>query len=307
MPQLVFVTGGAGFVGRAILEELGSRGRQPLALIHRRALTGQAGAQSIQADLFDPPSLAHAMHGCDAVIHLVGIIMERPGKGVTFERMHVEATRSVLTAAQAAGVKRYLHMSALGTRPDAPSQYHKTKYRAEQLVQQSGLDWTIFRPALIHGPGGEFTRMEAAFARKHKPPFLFMPYFGKGLLGTGGAGRLQPVYVKDVARAFVDALENPRTIGEIYPLAGSQSVTWPELHRAFAKAVVGKNRLVAAMPVWVARLQVVLGIARLAGFNRDQIIMSQEDNTADLAKFRDHFGFEPSAFEAALSQYGPQL
>src|SRR5262252_7117141 len=109
-------------------------------------------------------------------------------------------------------------MSALGTRPDAVSTYHKTKFAAEQYVRGSGLDWTIFRPSLIHGPKGEFLQMEAKWARYAAPPFLFMPYFGAGPFGTGGAGKLQPVYVKDVARAFADALSNRKTIGEIFPI-----------------------------------------------------------------------------------------
>src|SRR5215208_5826486 len=122
-------------------------------------------------------------------------------------------------------------MSALGTRSDAVSQYHKTKYKTERYVMESGLDWTIFRPSMIHGAKGEFMKMEAAWARGEAAPFLFMPYFGAGALGRGGAGKLQPVSVKDVAGAFVEALGNPKTVGEIYPLAGAQVVTWPEMHR----------------------------------------------------------------------------
>src|SRR4029079_943824 len=123
-----------------------------------------------------------------AVIHLVGIIMERRHKRVTFERIHFEGTHSIVDAAQRNGIRRYLHMSALGTRHDAVSTYHRTKYAAEEYVRASGLDWTIFRPSLIHGPRGEFIQMEAAWARYKAPPFLFMPYFGRGFFGRGGAG-----------------------------------------------------------------------------------------------------------------------
>src|SRR5207249_271971 len=138
--------------------------RQPVAVHAERV-------QPVRASLFDRTTLAEQMRGCDAVIHLVGIIMERPAKGSTFPLIHVEGTKAVVDAAKAAGVSRYLHMSALGTRPDAVSEYHKTKYAAEQYVQHSGLDWTIFRPSLIHGPKGEFMRMEAKWARKRAAPF----------------------------------------------------------------------------------------------------------------------------------------
>jgi NADH dehydrogenase len=202
-------------------------------------------------------------------------------------------------------------MSALGARPDAVSDYHKTKFRAEEYARASGLDWTIFRPSLIHGPRGEFMRMEAMWARRRAPfPVLFMPfmpYFGAGMLGFGGAGLLQPVYVNDVARAFVDALEQKKTIGEVYPIGGPDQLTWPELHRTVARAVVGRRRMVFPIPVWAGKLYAAIGIAPILGFNRDQVIMSQEDNTCDLTKFRDDFGWEPQPFDASLRTYASQL
>src|SRR5688572_23445796 len=216
MPGRVFVTGGSGFVGSHVIDELLGRGYGVNALVHGREL--RAGrARSVKGDLFDATALDDGIRGCDAVIHLVGIIFENRSKGVTFERVHNEGTRSVVDATLRNGVRRYVHMSALGTRADAVSAYHQTKFKAEQYVRSSGLDWTIFRPSMIHGPGGELMQMEADWARRRKPPFLFMPYFGAGATGRGGAGMLQPVYVKDVARAFVDALEKPQTVGEIYP------------------------------------------------------------------------------------------
>jgi NADH dehydrogenase len=247
------------------------------------------------------------MDGCDAVIHLVGIIMERPGKGITFERIHYQGTVNVVDAARRAGVKRYLHMSALGTRADAVSNYHKTKFAAEHYVRGSGLQWTIFRPSMIHGPRGEFMQMEAKWARMQAPPFLFMPYFGAGALGTGGAGMLQPVFVGDVARAFVDALTNPKTIGEVYLLGGPDRVTWPQLHKTVSRHVVGRERTTLALPAWKAKLLARIGVGRLAGFNWDQVVMSQEDNTCDITKFVDDFGWTPRPLEESLKSYAAQM
>ena len=304
MPGRIFVTGGSGFVGSAVIEELSSRGYQVNALVRQRDIAAPASGhvQTIRGDLFTPAALEEGIRGCVGLIHLVGIIFEHRLQGITFERIHFEGTRNVVAAAKRAGVRRYVHMSALGTRPDAVSTYHKTKFLAEEHVRHSGLDWTIFRPSVIHGPGGEFMQMEAKSARRKSPPFLFMPYFG-----GKRAGRLQPVYVKDVARAFVDALEKPKTIGEIYPLAGSQVVTWPEMHQAVAQAVVGKPRMVASMPVPVAKALAKSGVSRLLGFNEDQVIMSQEDNTCDTTKFRDDFAWEPRPFEESLNEYAREL
>ena len=306
MPGTVFITGGSGFVGSAVLGALRERGYSVNALVRGdKPLAG--GARPINGNLFDAKALDDGMRDCVAVIHLVGIIMEQPAKGVTFERIHTQGTRSVVDAAVRNGVKRYVHMSALGTRPNAISRYHQTKFAAEQYVRASNLDWTIIRPSLIHGPKGEFMEMDAKWAKRKAPPFLFMPYFGAGPLGLGGAGLLQPVFVDDVARAFVDALEKPHTVGEIYPLGGPDQLTWTGLHHTASRHIVGTKRWVVAIPVWKAKLLARLAPAALLPFNRDQVIMSQEDNTCELTKFITDFGWEPHPFETTLASYAKAI
>lgn len=295
MAGRIMLTGASGFVGSAIVRELESRGY------------GVSAMSRSGGGIFAPAALDAAIRGCEAVIHLVGIIKERPSAGVTFEGVHYEGTVRVVDAAVRAGVRRFVHMSALGARPGAASNYHRTKYAAEEYLRASELDWTIFRPSLIHGPRGEFMRMEARWARRTAPPFLFMPYFGGGLLGRRGAGRLQPVFVEDVARAFVDALEKPKTIGEVYPFGGPDQLTWPQLHRLCARAIVGHERWVAALPAWYAKLITRIVPGALLPFNRDQVIMSQEDNICDLTKFVDAFGWSPRAMEQTLSGYAKAL
>jgi len=269
----VAVTGATGFVGRHVTAKLLADGCQVRALVA----------------------------GADVVIHLVGIIEERPKRGQTFERVHVEGTVNVLVAAKASGVRRWLHMSALGARPDAVSRYHQTKYAAEQLVRASGLDWTIFRPSLIHGPDGEFMRMVKRFCRGLLPPF--MPYFGGGVFGTGGAGKLQPVWVEDVASAFAAAVREARAIGQTYAVGGPDVMTWPQLYRICAEHLGGRKRPVG-IPAWLARL-----MAGWPGvpFNRDQVIMSQEDNTCQIDRLREHLGVAPAPFEAMFAAYADQI
>jgi uncharacterized protein YbjT (DUF2867 family) len=300
MASRVFVTGGSGFVGGAVIDELLARGHAVNALVHRGSISGAGGdVHVVKGDMFDNDALDTGMRGCDAVIHLVGIIMEKPGRGVTFERIHFEGAKSVVDATNRNNIRRYIHMSALGARSDAKSRYHKTKFAAEQYVRASGLDWTIFRPSLIHGPKGEFMQMEAKWARMSAPPFLFMPYFG-----GRKAGKLQPVFVTDVARAFVDALSKKSTIGEVYPLAGPNELTWPRMHKTVSRAIVGRERMTGWLPVPIAKV-----IAKLPGapYNTDQVIMSQENNTSEMRKFIDDFGWEPQAFEPSLKSYAGQL
>jgi uncharacterized protein YbjT (DUF2867 family) len=308
MGRTVFITGSGGFVGQSVLAELRHRGHRVRALVRSKSDSpADPDVQSFSGDITRPKTLDEPLRGCDAAIHLVGIIDEKPGRGVTFPAIHVEGTRNVVEAAKAKGVRRLVHMSALGTRPDAVSDYHKTKWEAEQIVRASGLDWTILRPSMIHGPRGEFTRQAAAWAKKQAMPFVAMPYFGSGLLGRGGAGQLQPVYVQDVARAFVDALENPRTSGRTYDLVGPEHYTWPRFYQAIATAVVGRPRATLPIPAWYARLLTRLVPRSLLPFNRDQVLMSQEDNTGNIAPFVADFGWTPRALEPTLSEYAAQL
>ena len=216
MSGKVMVTGASGFVGGYVVRELTDRGYEPVCLVRSpdrlaRRLGGPIPSQltTVVGDLFDEDALHTAAHGCRAAIHLVGMVEEQPKRGRTFERIHVEGTRNVLAACGAAGVQRYAHMSALGSRPHAASRYHRTKWQAEELVRQAPLAWTIFRPSVIHGPEGEFMRMMKFFctSRLRQP---VMPYFGRG------ASRLQPVSVLDIAACFVRCLSLPETMGQTY-------------------------------------------------------------------------------------------
>lgn len=308
MPDRVMLTGATGFVGRAVMEELLRRGKSVNALARSvDDLPRDERVQFIKGDLFDAPSLDRAASGCSSVIHLVGIIVEKPSAGVTFERIHVEGTKAVADAAARNSVKRFVQMSALGARVDAQSAYHKTKWRAEELVRTSGLNWTIFRPSMIHGPHGEFLRQAADWARKRAMPFLFMPYFGSGALGTGRKSLVQPIFVDDVARAFVDALNNEQSIGRAYELGGPERMTWPAMYRTIARAVVGRERLTLPIPAWYAKLLTSVAPAKLLPFNRDQVIMSQEDSVANLEPFITDFNWTPRKLEETLREYAAAL
>lgn len=294
MDQKVFLTGGSGFVGSAVLKALLARSNVSVVALSRDGrLPPRPRVEIARGDVTDEAALRRAMPGCDAAIHLVGIIAERPGDGVTFQRIHVEGTRAVVNAVSACGIRRYVHMSALGTRPDAVSDYHRTKWQAEQIVRERAPNWTIFRPSMIYGEEGEFTQMVQAWAKRQAMPYLFMPYFGKGLTGFGGSAQVQPVRVEDVARAFVEAaLDRPESAGKVYDLVGPERMTWPEMYGRIAESTVGKRRLALPVPAWYARLLTAVAPRSLLPFNRDQVIMSQEDNTGDPTPLARDFGWQ---------------
>ena len=178
----------------------------------------------------------------EAVIHLVGIISE-VGES-TFENVHQRGTRNILAAAQQAGVRRFVHMSALGTRPNAASRYHQTKWAAEELVRHSGLDFTIFRPSLIYGPQDQFINLFARIIRLSP----VVP-----LLGSPRA-RFQPVSVEAVAAAFVRSLGEPKSSGQTYDLCGPEALTLSEIVDQIL-AVLQRKRLKLQVPLGLARCQ----------------------------------------------------
>lgn len=165
----VFVTGGTGFVGQEIVRQLYAAGHQARLLVRNRIspvvteIAAQYPVEILEGNVLNATSLPRAMHGSDAVIHLVGIISEIGEQ--TFESVHTRATENVIRACVIAGVKRLVHMSALGTRDDAVARYHRTKWAAEQAVSESVLHWTIFRPSLIYGPEDQFVNVFARMAK----------------------------------------------------------------------------------------------------------------------------------------------
>ncbi|MBW2475919.1 MAG: complex I NDUFA9 subunit family protein [Deltaproteobacteria bacterium] len=290
----VFVTGGTGFVGREILKQLAEKGHSARVLIRAGSETKLADHNKITVypgDITDPASLSNALQGCDAVIHLVGIIREFADRGVTFERLHVDATQNILEAAATQGVRRYLHMSSNGTRANAQAKYHITKWQAEEKVRQSGLDWTIFRPSLIFGPKGEFVEMLADLIRK----MPVVPVIGDGRY------RMQPVSVGQVAESFVKALSMPETINKTYHLCGAEDYSYDEI-LDLTGAAIGKEKVPKAhQPLFMIRPMVKL-MEHLPSFpiTSEQLTMMLEGNCCDPSPWSEVFGIEPIAYAMGI-------
>lgn len=300
-PLCVALTGATGFVGRHVLRSLLAAGHRVRALARHpgKLVAADARIHTVQGDLFDDTAIHELVDGADAVVHLVGIIMEVPRKGQTFQRVHTQATQRLLGAAKQAGVKRWVHMSALGSRANAVSRYHQTKWLAEQLLRDSGMDFTLFRPSIIHGPDGEFMQMVKGFWCNLFPPFV--PYFGR----EASAGRLQPVWVEDVARCFTQALTNSHTVGETYGMGGPNVYTWQNLYRVCGEHLeAARHKPIVGLPLWYVRM-----IAGKPGvpFNQDQVIMSQEDSICEIVKVQEHFDVTLAAFEPTFAQYADQI
>ena len=233
---MILVTGGTGFVGEEVVRELLARGYRVRLLVRHSlpsSLKDRLGIEIIRGDVLKPETLPAAMAGVQAVIHLIGIIAET--SRVTFEQAHIDATRHVVDAAKQAGVTRYIQMSAEGTRAEAISRYHRTKWEAEELVRRSGLDWTIFRPSLIYGYD-ERDRLLNLLRRVLSWPLDFFQLYTFPLLDDGRA-LVQPVSVCEVAHCFAGAVAKEEAIGQTYDLVGPTALSWRAMVTKMAVAL----------------------------------------------------------------------
>jgi len=289
----IFISGATGFVGGHICRELLSRGHVLRLLTHSTRATVLTASESVSGDVTSSESCLEGAAGCDAVINLVGIIREFPKRGVTFERLHIEATRNMLAAARQNGISRYLQMSALGSRAAAVSGYHRSKYAAEELVVASGLDYTIFRTALIFGPKDAFVNMIAGFIRS----ISAVPVIGDGIY------RLQPVAADDVARCFALALEKSETIGKGYNICGPDRMSYLEVVDMVSK-VLGRH-FVLKIKNPLLLMQLVTPLLEKFPFyplTSDQITMLLEESICD-GSWQETFAFEPLGFEEGIRKY----
>jgi len=243
----------------------------------------------------------------------VGIIIQRRLQGKTFKRIHIRGTERVLDALERAGVRRLVHMSALGARPGAAAAYHKTKWLAEQAVRGSDLDWTVFRPSIIHGQDGEFMRLLRSFVCS--PAVGVIPYFGTG------RARLQPVAVRDVAHCMAASLTMDSMIGQVVSLGGPETYSWIELYEACRRIMPHAKhwKPMVGQPVGVAK-----GLAYASGppmafaelvfprlgmfrFDAGQVMMAQEDSVCDHTEVEKGFGIKLRGFEDELRMYAPRI
>ena len=298
----IALTGSTGFVGAAVLHRLLRRGHEVHALVRdpERAgrLTDHGGVHVVVGHLGDDQALERLMAEADAVVHLVGIIVEIGAQ--TFERVHVGGTSRVVAAARAAGVRRFVQMSALGARHDeSATAYHRTKAEGEEIVRESGISHAILRPSLIAGEGSAPLTMMIDMVR-FAP---LVPVIGDGRY------RMQPVWLEDVAEAFAVAVERPDLQGS-FDIAGPDALSWHEMLDLVERSL-GVRRTRIAVPLNVARFGALAGLAlpEVAPLTPDQLQMLLEGNTTDSTALETVFGVRPrrvaDVFREMCAPYAP--
>ena len=300
--DLVTVFGGSGFVGTQLVQLLARRGyrirvavRRPDLAGHLRPLGDVGQVVPIQANVRNVESVRRAVAGAAMVVNLVGIGFERGRQ--RFDAVHVAGARSVATAAAAAGARSFVHMSVLGADPAAASLAARSRAAGEAAVFAAFPEAIVLRPSLLFGPGDSFFNLMGALARL----FPVLPVIG-------GNSRFQPVFVKDVARALLIAMEDGVKRGRIYELGGPEIETYRQLLQRVLAATGRNNPLLPIGPGLGKLLAVPMGLLPTPLLTADQVIQLQSDNVVSAEAQREHrtlsaFDITPTPMEAILPGY----
>jgi NADH dehydrogenase len=265
---VILVTGGTGFIGPRVVHALRQRDKPVRALVRNpsgRAATTLAawGAELVQGDMTDGEALRRAVEGSDVVVHLVAI---RQGSEEQFRRVMEQGTRELVAAAQAADVKRFVLMSALGTSEQAKDlvPYYHAKWEQEQALQGSGLEHVIFRPSFVFAKDGGILPTFRRLARLAP----VTPIIGSG------KQRIQPIWIDDVAAYFAQGVDKPEAANRIFELGGPDAVSWNEFWSKL-KRTLGQRRPSVHVPIALMRANALV-TERLPGnipLTRDLLTM----------------------------------
>jgi uncharacterized protein YbjT (DUF2867 family) len=292
---MMFIAGATGFVGGNLVEHLLAKDFKLKCLVRSdkaaEALSSR-GVEVVRGDITDPVSLRGVLRPEDSVIHLVGIIEEK-GKA-TFQTVHVEGTANLVAEAKKVGVRHFFYQSALGADRDSWSGYLRTKAEAEQIVRQSGLSYTIFRPSLIIGPWDGFTKKMAEMIKLS--PLLPIPGQGRS--------KFQPVYIRDWIRCLEMVLDEPERFRSTYDIGGPEQLSYMEIVEALA-AAMGRRKPVFKIPMGLMKISAALLAPVLSSppVTSDQLRLLEMDNICDPDAVEKSFGFRPTKYADALKEF----
>lgn len=291
----VCVLGGSGFVGSAIVQQLSLAGFNVRVLTRRRESSKHLillpNVEVVECDVMDNAALGAQIKSCDAVINLIGILHE--SSKMSFDTVHANLPKRLAKICEAHSVKRLLHMSALQAGLQAPSAYLRSKSAGEIALKESGkqLNVTVFRPSVIFGRGDGFVNLFASIVK-------LMPVI---LLAKPNA-KFQPIFVEDVARAFVGSLEKIETYGKSYDLAGPKVYALKQLVQYVADTLGVKRNIIGLSDALSYIQAFAMELLPIKLMTRDNI-RSMEVDSISKAAFPAEFGFQPVCLEAVVPQY----
>lgn len=294
----IFLTGATGFVGKHMLARLLREGHSVRALVRRGSGHENRGVdftepgidttnvEPVPGDVVTGAGLDDGIQGCHAVIHLVGIIVEKDTN--TFESVHHIGTRNVAQAAKRAGIRRFVQMSALGVRPDGVAAYQTSKWKGEEAVRGGGIAYCILRPSLIFGPGDGFVTQMMDTMRKAP---LFRPVPGSG------TPKFRPVFIDDVTACFARALTTDAATNQTVELGGADELSLNDVLAEIARcAGVTKPAVHIPLPLMLLGAAVAERLLSKPPVTVDQLRMLREGSNCDIEPMKRIFAIKPRGF-----------
>jgi nucleoside-diphosphate-sugar epimerase len=295
----ILLTGGTGFIGTALRRALKEEGHDVRLLVRTQSagkIDPREGYEVIAGDALDTQTCMRAVEACDAIVHLIGIRREFPHDGITYEALHTEATYAVVDAAVRNKVPRIIYMSSQGARPDAPSRYHKTKWESEEIVRNSGMRWTIFRPSIIFGEGDEFHPLMAELVHRNLVPII-----------DGGKSLLQPVALHNVIPAMARSLVMPETQGKEIEVGGPERVKFLDIMYAVARHYgVWPNTFPLSSLIGKPLVKALQGTPNFP-LTYDELLLLLEDNVCDNTEFLRLFGGTLDTYQDKIPSLCPHI
>lgn len=307
---MFFIAGGTGFIGSHIVTSLGEKGLRGRCLIRSLKSSGKvaicknAGFDTVVGDITNRESLKGKLDDCEIVVHLVGIIDE--DQGISFEKVHIEGTDNLVNEAQRAKVRHFFYQSSLGASSSSWSRYLKTKAEAENIVRESGIPYTIFRPSIVVGKGDGFTA-------KLKDLISYSP-----VVPVPGEGKtkFQPIFVEDLVKCFVKLFSTQlpfvHPVSPVYELGGPEQLTYNEILFQLMEAM-GSLKPVIHIPMEMVKLGLPLSkISRSVGslfgkkvpsITGEQLRLLEIDNVCDTGSVEKNFGLVPLRYREALKLF----
>ncbi|HYK00594.1 MAG TPA: NAD(P)H-binding protein [Thermoanaerobaculia bacterium] len=286
----ILVTGGSGVIGEGVIPELIARGHG-VRLLSRHAEDDAKqwpGVEPFNGNVADAASLANAADGCDAVLHIAGIVAENPPE-VTFQSVNIDGTRNLIAEAKRAQVRRFVFVSSLGA-DRGESDYHKSKRAAEKVIESSGLDWTIVRPGNVYGPGDEVISTILKMVRM----LPAVPVI------DDGEQQFQPIWHEDLAKILAETIEHHDVQSQVLEAAGSELTSMNDLLRRFAK-ITGRSPMRVPVPMALAQLMAKLTPTAALPVDDNKLAMLNEKNVVRGRSAAALFGITTTPLDRGLN------
>ncbi|GCE03223.1 SDR family oxidoreductase [Dictyobacter aurantiacus] len=298
---MLLITGATGFIGRQLVARLVAQGERPRCLVRdlRQASSSLPveSVELVQGATTQPATLEPALQGVDTIIHAAFMTADRKqSPGNNYEETNVGGTSNLILAARAAGVKRMIEISGLGTKPDKPGSYMQGRYLSEKMLMESGLDWTIIRPSVLFGKGAPFIKGLTELIETAP----VVPLIG------GGKTMFQPISVDDVVTVIIKVLQDPdRTNRKIFTIGGPEYYSFSQIFDMLLQATHhSRPKVYAPTPLVGVGAAVMEAVLPKPPLTKAAMALFSFNNTTDLDSVERDFGFKPQSFKTYLETQG---